>query len=163
LFFDFPLPSPFVIGRKEMSGMSLFIRTSWAIHFVLSSNHPTQLRQENGQRLVGQCEISHPVPVADPSTEDDDHNSLLQSRLQHGLPTAAEDGMDDAQQQPLNNTANARFVQESKMDGPPAPLPARISRKPFYSFSFASRAVFGFFCVWMCWLTLAYITFFGYK
>lgn len=78
--------------------------------------HPINSVQENGEKLVGQCEISHPVPpFTGHSAEGFSTNSDA---------TDIFDGMGEA----ISQQHNVMFDHLSKDQY--SPLPARISRMP---------------------------------
>lgn len=74
-------------------------------------------KQDNGARLVGQCEISHPVPA--PSTVE----APVRSEPQGDIPFSPADGMGET----VARKSNAMFEADSK-DGQYERLSARIHR-----------------------------------
>ena len=76
--------------------------------------HPVNTVQENGEKLVGQCEISHPVPAFTGHSPD-------------GFSTTSnETDMFDGMGEAISQQHNVMFDHQSKDQY--SPLPARISR-----------------------------------
>ncbi|KAI6153145.1 hypothetical protein BKA82DRAFT_4086460 [Pisolithus tinctorius] len=117
------------IGNYFLSGAQMFFRSLPSAIFLFSSitnsqanilpvivtNHTVTIAAElgNGARLVGQCEISHPVNPS-PSFEEDDPNEQLFSPL---------DGMAS----PVPHRSNVMYSQDNKEHGY-EPLKSRIWR-----------------------------------
>ncbi|KAJ7771927.1 hypothetical protein DFH07DRAFT_997593, partial [Mycena maculata] len=84
---------------------------------VIVTNHTVTIAAEleNGERLVGQCEISHPVPATDPAADIDGVNINV-SPVEDGMAVRA------------GQRRNVLFEPSAKDEDAYQALPARISR-----------------------------------
>ncbi|KIK18645.1 hypothetical protein PISMIDRAFT_109027, partial [Pisolithus microcarpus 441] len=121
------------IGNYFLSGAQMFFRSLPSAIFLFSSitnsranilpvivtNHTVTIAAEleSGSRLVGQCEISHPVNPS-PSFEDSDPHEQCDSGLLSPL-----DGMAS----PVSHRSNVMYTQDDKEHGY-EPLKSRICR-----------------------------------